>query len=252
MARHTFKELDNIKSSVTKIVRDLNYSFKSVDDSIQNLDSIIYSSGGNTIINSTGDININSTGGYVNIDAKNIYLVNTVYDDIRVPVTSVKAAGTKDPGFQKILDNGAGSVGVYTYHFDKDIQEELFFTLQIPHSYKSGTNLLPHVHWMPTSTGGGNVVWGLEYSLNHFNNGTFPNTSIVTGTGAAGVVSKTHLLTNLSTGIIGTTGVSSMLLGRVFRDSTNLADTYGADAALLEIDFHYQIDKLGTDLEYSS
>jgi hypothetical protein len=199
---------------------------------------------------SSGDVNIYSTG-YMNITAKNLVLANTVFDDIRVPVTATRTGGSKDPGFSVMLTDGLGSQGVFTYHFDKNVQEELFFTLQIPHSYKTNTNLFPHVHWSPTSTGGGNVVWGLEYTLQHFGNGAFPNTNIIRGTGAAGVVAFTHNYTDLTTGISGSTGISSMLLGRIFRDSTNAADTYGADAALLEIDFHYEVDKLGTDYQTS-
>ena len=47
-------------------------------------------------------------------------------------------------------------------------------------------------------------------------------------------------------------GVSAMLIGRVFRDATGAGgtDDYGADAILLEIDFHYEIDGFGSRDEY--
>ncbi len=37
-----------------------------------------------------------------------------------------------------------------------------------------------------------------------------------------------------------------MLICRLFRDGTNELDTYEADAGLLEIDFHYGMDTLGS------
>lgn len=46
-------------------------------------------------------------------------------------------------------------------------------------------------------------------------------------------------------------GLSSMLVGRLFRLPTDSADTYEADAGLLEIDFHYSSDSLGSDEEYT-
>jgi len=39
-------------------------------------------------------------------------------------------------------------------------------------------------------------------------------------------------------------------MGRVFRAAGESADNYDADAILIEIDFHFQSNKLGTDDEY--
>jgi len=44
-----------------------------------------------------------------------------------------------------------------------------------------------------------------------------------------------------------------MIICRLFRDAagTGGTDSYASDVALLEIDFHYEIDSLGSATEYS-
>ena len=46
-------------------------------------------------------------------------------------------------------------------------------------------------------------------------------------------------------------GMSSMLICRLWRDSANAADTYGSDVGLLYIDAHVELDKLGSNSEYT-
>lgn len=185
-----------------------------------------------------------SSGGALQLNGQ-----ATVWEDIKIPVTSTKSGGSKDPGFVVFKNDGAGSQGVFTYNFDAGIEEELYFTLQLPHSYKLGSNLRPHVHWSPTTAGAGDVVWAIEYVWSNINS-TFGNTSIIEITDAADGTSGKHQIVGLGE-IDGTgKGISSMLVCRVFRKAADGADTYAADASLLEIDFHYEIDKLGTDEEF--
>ncbi len=182
---------------------------------------------------------------------------NTVWDDLRVPVLSTKLQGTKDPDFAKLLDNGAGSQGVFTYLFSATIENELYFAVQMPHSYKYGTAIHPHVHWVPVANGSaGQVVsWGLEYSLAEIG-GVFGNTTIIYGNTSVPsetlVANKQYLTGMTEIAMTGVDSVSAMLLCRVFRDATGggATDDYASDTALLEIDFHYQLDTIGSDSEY--
>jgi len=194
----------------------------------------------------------------VTIDENGFVLNNTVWDDLRVPVTSTKLGGSKDPGFAKVLDNGSGSQGVFTYLFDAGSEEEIYFTCQLPHNWKKETSLYPHVHWMPTANGsaGQKVCWGLEYSVQNIGS-VFGNSTIIYGdeiySGANPFVAKTHYLTDLEViSMIGITTVSSMIICRLFRDATGAGgtDTYASDVALLEIDFHYEIDRIGSENIY--
>lgn len=177
----------------------------------------------------------------------------TRYDDLKVPVSSTTKGGTKDPTWG-VLRNVSGSQGVFIQWFDKDTEEELYFTAQMPHGWKEGTEIYPHVHWTAATIVGTNkVVWGLEYTWTNIGD-TFGNTTIITGSDPiavnAAVDAFEHVVTSLGT-IIGTNKtLSSMLVCRIFRKSTDAADNFAADAGLLEIDFHYEVDSDGSRTEY--
>lgn len=197
------------------------------------------------------DLPISDTGGFfasTSVESAFNEIGNKlirVYDDIRVPVTATQTGGAKQPGFSVFKTNGSGSQGVFTYMFDAGLEEELFFTVQVPHSYSAGTNLYPHVHWCPTSTQTGNVVWGLEQTWSNIGD-TFGNTAITTVIQSANTIIGKHQYASFP--VVTGTGkeTSSMLVCRVYRDASSTDDTYPADAALLEIDFHFMQDKLGT------
>ena len=181
----------------------------------------------------------------------------TRWDDLRVPVTSLKEKGTKLPDWDQFKDDGVGSAGVYTFWFDSDGEEELFFTVQMPHAWVEGSALKPHVHWVAKNTGSGLVGWGLEYVWTNVNNPFPTNTSTVYGESVAGVADTSvtgnkHYITPLAD--IDATGktLSSMLVCRIFRDATGIAttDNYGQDAGLLQFDFHFEIDSDGSNEEF--
>lgn len=196
---------------------------------------------------------------YCILDSKGITLLNTVYDDLRVPATATKTGGSKIPDFIKIADNGSGSQGVFSYAFDDATEEEVYFFVQLSHKWKIGTTIFPHVHWMPVSPGGAGetVSWGLEYTMADAGS-VFANSSIIYGNTtniAETLVQKKQYITSIGSGIdmATITGVSPMLACRLFRDAagTGLTDSYADDAALLEFDFHYEIDALGSDEKYT-
>jgi len=178
------------------------------------------------------------------------------WEDLRVPLSSAKLGGVHDPGYAMIQTNGAGSQGVGAYVFDAGTEEELFFECQMPHCWKPGTNIKPHVHWSPTvnGIGGQQVSWGLEYSWANIGS-EFAATTLIYGDehypADSILVADRHYMTSLGT--ISGTGktISSMLACRVFRDAGGWGghDNYASDAALLEIDFHYASEQPGSRQE---
>ena len=176
------------------------------------------------------------------------------WDDLRVPVTNATAAGNRDPSFSKVFDDGAASIGVYAYLFSDEAvannEKELFFVCQMPHAWDIGSDINAHVHWIPTTNDAGVVRWGLEYTWSSIND-VFSNTTIIYGNSDAVTNNDgKHIITGLGT-ISGTgQNLSSILICRIFRNSSSGADTYGASAGLLEFDFHYQIDSFGSDQEF--
>jgi len=173
----------------------------------------------------------------------------TVWDDLRVSLDKGSSSAS--------LEYVWGSVGPQIWYFrNNEGLEMMSFVVQLPHSWKEGTTIYPHVHWLPKTSKTGNLEWNLDYSWQNYDASTpqvFPTytTSTVVATGP--FVANTHRITSLTggTGLDGTgKKISSILICRIWRNSSNTADTYNDDAGLLSLDFHYQIDTVGSRAEY--
>lgn len=181
----------------------------------------------------------------------------TAWDDLMIPGTSVKITGNSPP------DMAGGFVGDNTldlYVFDgNNTLEQVFFTVQMPHNWKQGSTIYPHVHFSPTSTNTGDtnervVRFSLEYTWANIGD-TFGATNTLNLDSDPFVPNTSqwkHLLAKNGTGIAGTgKTLSSMLVCRLFRDPSDNADTYPQDVAFLQFDVHYEIDSLGSSSEYT-
>ena len=196
----------------------------------------------------------------------NLTLLGTAmqWEDLRVEPVA-RTTGTNAPTFEKWLDDSAGtSRGVYLYSFD-DVaaaaEKEVFFTMQLPHAW-AGTAIALHVHWIGNNSDTtATPYWGLEYAWKEIGE-VFGDTVIVHGTGnvtPAGtdpdITARKHYLTEFDDITPGSTqdGLSSILIGRLFRNSSATEDTYnvaGNKCGLLYIDAHYEVNSFGSNLEY--
>ena len=165
------------------------------------------------------------------------------WDDIRVPLTSAKAPASGLPSFGNI---GIGSLQGWL--FAAAFEQSLGFNAQIPHSYIEGTALLPHIHWKTTDGGGGTVRWLLEYIIaSPF--GSYPGASAslivdvdVTSDPGAAIHRFDSFPEIPGTGLL----LSAQLIGRIARVGT--ADTYAAEAHGIEVDFHFQKRRFGSEV----
>jgi hypothetical protein len=164
------------------------------------------------------------------------------WDDLRFPVSAVqKNLGTSKPDTITLF----GSFVVLG--FDNAASEGVTFAAQMPHSWLQGSDIEAHVHWAPTDGSAGGVRWQMDYSWANISD-SFPALATIGATGAA-ASDNTHIYTNM--GEIDATGktFSSMILCKLIRNVTHADDDYGADAALLEVDFHYRLDGFGSEEE---
>lgn len=165
----------------------------------------------------------------------------SAWEDLRVSVNSVRVPTSANPGWGAFLTN------LSILWFDKNNDEEVYFSVQMPHQWKEGTDIKPHVHWTPgTSTDTGSCRWALVYSWANID-GTFPATTEIAVNDPGSGTANDHQLAGLPD--ISGTGktISSMLICKLYRDANSVADTFDADAGLLEIDFHFEIDAPGSD-----
>jgi hypothetical protein len=122
----------------------------------------------------------------------------------------------------------------------------------MPHRWKQGGTLKPHVHWEKTTTGSGEVMWQWCYTIANVG-AVFPAYSAwFDGTNAvphSNTVRKHALDTFPDVDMTGKRE-SCMICIQFRRLPSHASDNYAADARFLEFDIHYQSDKDGTEAEY--
>jgi hypothetical protein len=167
---------------------------------------------------------------------------DTMWDDVRVAAQATRP-GSSSPTWSAFV--GAA----HTWLFANAQSNYVEFNAQIPHTYKEGTDIYPHVHWGPSNTSAGNVVWRLDYTWADIG-GSFPNTTAITVTDAADLTTRKHQVAEFSA-IDGTgKGISSMLICKLTRLGSDEGDTYTSGAWFYEFDFHIEMNSLGSDEEY--
>ena len=191
-----------------------------------------------------------SATNYVDIDASGEMTFNgdaTVWDDFRILPSNFDRPGITDPSIQDWQPGGSGmTFKVWCFN-----QLQMgYFTVQIPHSYKQGSNILVHTHWTPHARGvaenGKTVAWKLDYSWANID-GTFGASANADMTDTCDGVDHKHLMTPEATILGANKTISSMLVCRIYRDNTDDWVGTGANGpALLELDFHFEIDTVGS------
>lgn len=168
-----------------------------------------------------------------------------LWDDLRFPATAINPPGAaSDPDW----DSANGG-----WLFAASGTETLFLIAQLPHTWKQETDLEPHVHWEKTTSATGNVRWVLRYEWAPIGEVRSSLLSLASSTTSVSDndTANTHAITDLGTIDASGKGISDMLMMRLDRTGSSGADTYGADARLLEFDIHYQKDSLGSRGEFT-
>lgn len=184
---------------------------------------------------STNGIKINKGG--------NLTLLGTatVFDDLMPNAVSVGTGGGV-PAFTAYNGN------LKAYEFvGAALTKEIHAEFQLPHAYKEGSNIEPHIHlYVPNDATGGVIKFGCEYTWVNID-GTEGATATITGTVtiAAGA-GNLHKM--ISFGSITGTGktISSILSCRIYRDPADAADTFGASVWMKAADVHHERDKIGS------
>jgi hypothetical protein len=174
----------------------------------------------------------------------------STWDDIIVPLTLSRQGASSKPDFD------VTNVGLT---FIEDPTEIVYIIVQMPHSYKIGTTIYPHIHWQQTAS---NLpAWTLQYKW--FNNGetipaTFTTITLDPDPDKADVfVYTSGNMAQISafTPISGAAGIgsgglsnqlkdiSSMLLIKLYRNNT---DSAPATVLGFQFDIHYEKDTQGS------
>lgn len=168
------------------------------------------------------------------------------YDDLRIPGSSART-GASAPDL--IAFAGSSTLRIDSFHGTGTAIQEVHFSAQMPHSWKEGSVVYPHIHWTPVSAAAGNVKWGLEYTVANVNETLPATTTLTVVTPTAGVAWR-HQVSGF--GAIDMTGkkLSAMFHCRLFRDPADAQDTYTDYASFLEFDFHFLQDAIGSSQQF--
>jgi len=171
--------------------------------------------------------------------ASGILSETSVWDDIRVSLVA------RNNNTSATFSAFAGS-NLYAWDFNGTSVDGLYFEVQMPHSWKQGTTIYPHVHWA-TATGGSatNVTWALDYEWKNIDQVFTGSVTTISTSVTASTTAFTQQITNIGSGITDATKViSSIMMCRLYRDGS--ADANNNDAFLLAFDIHYEIDSRGS------
>jgi hypothetical protein len=174
----------------------------------------------------------------------------TYWDDVLVPGAMLRDVGAAPAD----MAAWTGMSPMYAYHFEAASDEELFGSIQMPHSW-AGTPIYFHVHWAPETVSDGNpanqqVRWCIDYTWAEYDT-VFPAPTTATcglGPDEEPVASK-HYITAIGTLTPGTGADkgSSILYFRLYRDADHADDDYEHEAILLSIDGHFEANRLGSN-----
>lgn len=201
-----------------------------------------------TKVDIAGDFNSGSSFGRVKFDSNgNLTLFGeaTQWNDMLVPLTSVKLAGVKDPDFTDYL-----GVGTYAYEFQDNVlasEDEVFFTLQMSHAYRLGSNFSFHLHNTPDANNGLVGRFGLTCSKAEYN-GLYSTTTQYKDINYATRNNMTNYLDSFTAPYTCST-ISCILNCKLFRNSSDTNDTYTSGIYVESIDAHYEMDSLGSNSE---
>ena len=104
----------------------------------------------------------------------------------------VVLGGTALVGGASAPDLETFQTGIKLYTFDgASTAEEVNGIFEMPHDYKEGTDIRPHIHWAPINANAGNVKWQMEYTI-AANTVAFPANATISSTAAASGALKHH------------------------------------------------------------
>lgn len=169
------------------------------------------------------------------------------WDDLRFPAQGINPAGAVDaPTVDTTLTDYPG-----TLLFSGTADNVIAGVAQLPHAWKAGTALRPHIHWSKPVGSTSAVSWVLYYRiLGSPGDAHSALVGPVTGTLMAGTPGTANQMLITSFNPIDMTGQkeSTCLAWQIRRLGNTDADN--GTARLFEFDIHYQIDKSGTVNEF--
>lgn len=181
-------------------------------------------------------------GNYTEIEADGTlkFVGNaTVWEDINLPISACYSAGATALDAVVIGSNNFKAFnGTAT-------AQQVESNIEILHSYKGGSDIVPHMHFLPDTSAAGNIKFSFGYRW--FNGGAVMAAETVVPITVNGpFVANTETRVDFATlSGVGKT-IGSRLVWRILRNPSDVADTYTGKAIAIDFGVHYERDTVGS------
>lgn len=176
-----------------------------------------------------------------NLDRQIVEITNNTWNDINISSNSLKN-GVSAPSDWTIPGT---SLSIKSFIGTGSTIQSAYGSAEILHDYKEGTDITPHLHYCPTTTGTGNIKWQMEYAWINRGGTISASTTLSAVVAASGIVGNTNIASFPA--ISGSNmKMGSRFVFRIFRDPADAADTYAADAGVTDVGIHYKKDAMGS------
>ena len=170
-----------------------------------------------------------------------------LWDDYVGSLLSGEKQTTNQPSFDEYL------TGLRANNFS--VGDEMWISIHVKHDWKPGTDIYPHVHWLTDDASpAGDAVWQIQYSVAKRNDTTppvFPAVTTISLTTAmtvqnGHVVSEASDLQAIPAAEI---EVDCLIELHITRITDGGAGGDAKNLFGLQLDLHYQKDRIGTELK---
>ena len=180
-----------------------------------------------------------------------LYGTATQYEDLRIDGMSTRVGSTAPTDETGFRGDSKHSVRNFVHTQADEVQ----FTVQLPHAWREGSTLHPHVHfapWVQGSASTNEAQFVLEYYWANLD-AQFPATtaSVAMYKSWTGDKQWYHFIADDLAPITASGKTfSSLLKCRLYRDNTPASNLAGK-VTFLYFDIHYEADALGSNQEYT-
>lgn len=190
------------------------------------------------------------SGNYIKVDTDGhmiMYGKATFWDDLKFPSQS-----TKDiPGATAATD--VAYKGGVVKSFASNVNQALGFNMQCPHGLKFASDIEFHIHYaLPTAGAGGgaeNVKFDFTISLAGMDEEFPAQTTYTVTEDVQALAADTHLYLEVTEDIVARSSLSACGICSLTRD-VSVANDYADKVYVVEVDFHVELDQLGSNTEY--
>lgn len=181
-------------------------------------------------------------GAQIDLD-ETYYFPRTGWDDIKYPAVGINPPGAASDPTRDTTDG--------TLVFSATQQNIITYGSILPHGKKIGTMVEPHIHFQPTGSGTGNVIWRFEYCIAPVNTLVPGFTTLEITVPIEANTNGFHLIATFGLIDLLETDVAVLFKWRLSRMGNLAGDTYAATVKLEEFDIHAQFDSLGSGRVYN-